>query len=64
MVILLNDGESRLWEMNVVNQSMKNKVCLVTGASQGIGRHFALVLARAGAIVVATSLASENECIF
>lgn len=39
--------------------SMNNKVCLVTGASQGLGRHFASVLASAGATVVATSLKSE-----
>lgn len=41
-------------------QSMQNKVCLVTGASQGIGRHFASVLAKAGAFVVVTSLSSER----
>jgi NAD(P)-dependent dehydrogenase (short-subunit alcohol dehydrogenase family) len=43
------------------NHSIQNKVCLVTGASQGIGRHFASILAKAGAFVVATSLASEQS---
>lgn len=40
---------------------MSGKVCLITGASQGLGRHFAAVLAEAGAIVVATSLKSEMD---
>lgn len=38
---------------------LNGKVCLITGASQGLGRHFASVLANAGATVVATSLKSE-----
>lgn len=38
---------------------MNGKVCLITGASQGLGRHYASVLAKAGAIVIATSLKSE-----
>ncbi len=38
---------------------MDGKVCLITGASQGLGRHFASVLANAGATVVVTSLKSE-----
>lgn len=42
-------------------KSIKDKVCLVTGASQGLGRHFSSVLAKSGAIVVATSLESEME---
>lgn len=41
------------------SQVLTEKVCLITGASQGLGRHFALVLAKAGARVVATSLKSE-----
>lgn len=40
---------------------MNGKVCLITGASQGLGRHFATVLAEAGAFVVATSLKSEMD---
>ena len=38
---------------------LANKVVLITGASQGLGRHFATVLAKAGALVVATSLKSD-----
>lgn len=41
--------------------SMNGKVCLITGASQGLGRHFAVVLAEAGATVVASSLKSEKD---
>jgi 3-oxoacyl-[acyl-carrier protein] reductase len=40
-------------------QTLKEKVVLITGASQGIGKHFALTLAKEGAFVVATSLKSE-----
>lgn len=40
---------------------MNGKVCLVTGASQGLGRHFAVTLAKAGATVVPTSLPSEMD---
>lgn len=40
---------------------MDGKVCLITGASQGLGRHFASVLANAGATVVVTSLKSEMD---
>lgn len=39
--------------------SLKGKTCLITGASQGLGRHFCYVLAEAGATIVATSLKSE-----
>lgn len=38
---------------------LHGKTCLITGASQGLGRHFASVLAKAGATVVVTSLKSE-----
>ncbi|MGH7032892.1 MAG: SDR family NAD(P)-dependent oxidoreductase, partial [Stellaceae bacterium] len=37
---------------------LKERVALVTGASRGLGRHFAGVLARAGASVV---LAARDE---
>ncbi|HEV7367562.1 SDR family NAD(P)-dependent oxidoreductase, partial [Arenibaculum sp.] len=45
---------------------LAGKVALVTGATSGLGRHFARVLARAGARVVATgrradALASLGE---
>jgi len=40
---------------------MNGKVCLITGASQGLGRYFAAVLAKAGATVVASSLKSEMD---
>ena len=40
-------------------KTMSGKVCLITGASQGIGRHCAHVLAEAGATVIVTSLKSE-----
>lgn len=43
-----------------IQVDLRGKVALVTGASQGLGRHFALVLAKAGAMVVATSLKSER----
>ena len=35
--------------------SLQGKTALVTGASSGLGRHFARVLARAGARVVAAA---------
>jgi len=40
---------------------LQNKVVLITGASQGLGRHFSKVLAKAGCLVVATSLKSEMD---
>jgi NAD(P)-dependent dehydrogenase (short-subunit alcohol dehydrogenase family) len=40
--------------------SIKQKVALVTGASSGLGRHFALTLARAGAMVVIAARRAEQ----
>jgi len=40
---------------------LQNKVVLITGASQGLGRHFSKVLAKAGCLVVVTSLKSEMD---
>ena len=40
---------------------LNNKVVLITGASQGLGRYFATVLAKTGALVVVTSLKSEMD---
>lgn len=39
---------------------MDGKVALVTGASGGLGRHFAKVLAKAGAVVVVTARPNEK----
>ena len=41
------------------SMDLTGKVVLITGAGQGLGRHFSTVLARAGATVVATSIKSE-----
>jgi NAD(P)-dependent dehydrogenase (short-subunit alcohol dehydrogenase family) len=38
---------------------LKEKVAIVTGASSGLGRHFAQVLARSGATVIATARRME-----
>ena len=40
--------------------SLDGKVALVTGASSGLGRHFAFVLARAGAQVVVTARRTDK----
>jgi NAD(P)-dependent dehydrogenase (short-subunit alcohol dehydrogenase family) len=44
----------------VTGFSVTDRVALVTGASSGLGRHFALVLARAGARVAITGRRSER----
>ena len=46
--------------MSQVLFGMDGKVALVTGASGGLGRHFAKVLARAGAVVVVTARPNDN----
>jgi NAD(P)-dependent dehydrogenase (short-subunit alcohol dehydrogenase family) len=56
--ILLNN---EFLELQMESHLLNGKVCLVTGASQGLGRHFAVVLANAGATVVVTSLKSEMD---
>ncbi|WP_334120900.1 SDR family NAD(P)-dependent oxidoreductase [Limnobacter sp.] len=40
--------------------SLNNKVVMVTGASSGLGRHFAVMLANAGAHVVLTARKADN----
>ena len=39
---------------------LDNQVALVTGASSGLGRHFATILARVGCQVVATARRAER----
>jgi 3-oxoacyl-[acyl-carrier protein] reductase len=46
--------------MAIVDQALKNKVALVTGASQGIGRSIALALGRRGAKVLVNFLPDAN----
>jgi len=43
------------------SNTMCGKVCLITGASQGLGRHFSTVLAKSGATVIITSLKNEMK---
>lgn len=43
----------------IIHADLTGKVILITGASQGLGRHFAKLLAKNGALVVATSLKTE-----
>ncbi len=40
--------------------SLTGKVAFITGASSGLGRHFALTLAKAGADVVVAARRLEN----
>ncbi len=42
-----------------IQTSLTGKVILITGAAQGLGRHFCTLLAKVGATVVASSLKSE-----
>ncbi len=53
-------GEKRLNRFGDMFE-LKNKIALITGSQQGIGREIALVLARAGARVVVTDL-DEGKC--
>ena len=39
---------------------MQGKVCIVTGASRGLGRHVAIKLAQRGAIVIACARAQSD----
>lgn len=41
-------------------ERLKNKICLVTGAAQGIGRSIALAFLREGARVIATDLQEDK----
>src|SRR3990167_10744253 len=42
-----------------ISVDLSGKIILITGAGQGLGRHFSSVLAKAGATVVVTSIKSE-----
>lgn len=44
---------------SIIHADLTGKVALITGASQGLGRHFAKLLAKNGALIVATSLKTE-----
>lgn len=48
--------------MNVSNNLMKNKICLVTGATSGIGQVTARVLAEQGATVIIVGR-NKEKCI-
>ena len=51
--------ESKISSNNFTD--LKGKIALITGASQGLGKHFAITLAKAGVTVIATSLKSQME---
>jgi len=48
--------------MNDANKSMKNKICIVTGATSGIGKETAKALANKGAFVIVVGR-NVNRCI-
>src|SRR5579872_2704706 len=55
-----NEGIDTLLECHVKETTMlKDKVAVITGAGQGIGRVIALTLARAGADIVLASRSHE-----
>ncbi len=45
----------------IIQADLSGKVILVTGAAQGLGRHFSLLLAKSGATIVATSLKNDMD---
>ncbi|MGI5911463.1 MAG: elongation factor P 5-aminopentanone reductase [Syntrophomonadaceae bacterium] len=49
--------------MPVQMQSLKGHVCLITGASRGIGAHIACKVAAAGALTVINYLNSEHQAL-
>ena len=45
-----------------VGGSCEGRVCIVTGAGRGLGREYALALARHGAKVVVNDLGGSRDC--